>query len=110
MTTRREILIGAASIALIPACGNTNGMGDAGPTGPTCMSSIASNHGHVLTVPGAHLTAPADHTYDIHGSADHTHDVMLTAADLTMLAAGTTVSVTSSLGAGHTHNCMIHCG
>ena len=108
MTTRRELLIGAASIALVPACGTATQGGDAA-SGPTCASQIMGNHGHVLTVPGSQLAAPADHTYNIQGAADHTHEVALTMADLQTLATGGTVTVTSSLGAGHTHSCSVHC-
>jgi len=109
MTTRRELLIGAASLALVPACGSpTSGSPDAA-SGPSCSSNIAANHGHVLTVPGADLAASASHDYNIQGSADHSHTVTLAQADLQRLATGTTVSVTSSLGGGHTHVCMVHC-
>ncbi len=110
MTTRRELLIGAASLALVPACGTstTSGMRDA-PAGPTCSSQISANHGHVLSVPGADLAATRDHDYNIAGSAGHSHTVTLTQAQLTMLASGATVTVTSTLGGGHTHDCTVHC-
>jgi len=109
MTTRRELLIGAASLALVPACGNGGGGMPDSPSGPSCASQIANNHGHVLTVPPADLSSMTDHHYDIHGTADHTHDVLLTSAALGMLATGATITVTSSLSAGHTHDCMVHC-
>lgn len=110
MTTRRELLIGAASLALVPACGTStpSGMTDAA-SGPTCTSQIANNHGHVLSVPGADLAATRDHTYNIQGAADHTHSVTLTTAELMTLAAGGTVTATSTLGGGHTHDCQVHC-
>jgi hypothetical protein len=111
MITRRDFLAGSVvTLVFVPACGN-NGtmMGNDASSGPSCSSQISANHGHVLTVPSAHLTGGMDHTYNIQGSADHTHDVTLTAADFTMLAAGNTVSVTSTSSAGHTHTCMVHC-
>jgi hypothetical protein len=110
MTTRRELLIGAASLALVPACngGSTTSMSDAA-SGPSCASTISANHGHVLSVPGADLAATRDHTYDIHGAADHTHSVTITQAELSTLAGGGVVSVMSTLSGGHAHTCMVHC-
>lgn len=110
MTTRRELLIGAASLALVPACGggSTTSMTDAA-SGPSCTSQITANHGHVLTVAGADLSQVRDHTYNIQGSADHTHSVTITQADIGTLASGGTVTVTSTLGGGHTHDCTVHC-
>jgi hypothetical protein len=110
MTTRREVLIGIAGMALVPACGPAGGGSpDAASSGPMCSSMIANNHGHVLTVPPSDLAAPADHDFDIHGSADHTHTVTITAAQFSLLAGGGTLSVTWSIGGGHTHACMVHC-
>ncbi len=109
MTTRREVLIGIAGIALVPACGPTGGGGMPDAAGPMCSSNIASNHGHVLTVPPSDLASPADHDFDIQGSADHTHTVTITAAQFGLLAGGGTLTVTSSVGGGHTHACMVHC-
>ena len=44
-------------------------------------------------------------TLNIQGTADHTHSVSLTAAQLTQIKAGTVVAVTSTAGGtdGHTH-------
>ncbi len=109
MTTRRELLIGAASLALVPACSGGGSAPSDAQTGPSCQSVISGNHGHVLAVQGADLTSMRDHTYDIHGSADHTHSVTITQAQLGGLATGMTVTVTSTLGGGHTHNCSVHC-
>lgn len=110
MATRREILIGAAGLVLLPACssgGGGGGMQDA--SGPRCASSISLNHGHVLSIQASDLTGGRDRTYNIQGSADHSHSVTITAAQFTMLMAGATVTATSTLGGGHTHDTSTQC-
>jgi hypothetical protein len=73
-------------------------------------ATIATNHGHVLVVPLADVTAAADVTYDIMGTSAHTHEVTLTAADFASILAGMSVSVTSTTGDGHTHQVTVVCG
>jgi hypothetical protein len=68
-----------------------------------CNATIAGNHGHMLAISASDLNSLVDITYDIHGSADHTHSVTFTAAQLSQLKSGTTVSVTSSTTLGHEH-------
>jgi len=71
---------------------------------------IATNHGHVLDVPFADLTATGDKTYDIKGTALHTHSVTLTEAQRKDIAASKTVIVTSTDGGAlHTHTITITC-
>jgi hypothetical protein len=84
--------------------------------GPACTTGahdtlISGNHGHVLTVPMADVTAAADATYAIMGGAPHNHDVTLTAADFAQLALGNSVMVTSTDGGGgpHHHTVTVHC-
>jgi hypothetical protein len=48
-------------------------------------------------------------TYDIHGTADHSHNVTVAAAMFTMLKANTAVTTTSSKDQGHTHLVTIMC-
>jgi hypothetical protein len=57
----------------------------------------------VLAIPVADLSSTVDKTYDIQGSADHTHSVTFTAAQLAQLKAGTAVIVTSSTTLAHSH-------
>lgn len=111
MTTRREILFALAALALLPACGDD----DASPTdgGGSCSrttSSIDSNHGHVLAVSGADVAAGAARTYDIMGSAGHTHSVTLSASDFAALQSAGMVVVTSATGSGHMHAITVTCG
>jgi hypothetical protein len=112
--------IGAAGLA---ACSNDNGSGgnsspDSGNTGggltnacdtnaPT--DTIGANHGHVLTVTAADAAAAADKSYDIMGSASHTHSVTISAAMFATLETGTIITTTSTTTAGHSHDITVMC-
>lgn len=90
---------------VLAGCG---GGGDAAvtvtpPPKGTCAATISGNHGHVLTVPAADLNSTVDMSYDIQGSADHSHTVTFTAAMLAQLKAGNMVSAVSSTTASHNH-------
>jgi len=85
---------------------------DAPPTMSTCttnVTTISTNHGHAITVAAADIVAGVDKTYNIKGGSAHPHTVMISAAMFTMLKAGMSVMVTSSLDAGHTHSVMVTC-
>jgi hypothetical protein len=73
------------------------------PAGGGCVASIAGNHGHVLAIAAADLNSAVDKTYDIHGTADHTHSVTFSAAQLAQLKAGMTVQVTTTVTLSHDH-------
>jgi hypothetical protein len=111
--TRKAFLVqwlplGGATWAL-PGCGG--GGGDDGgsampppPSGGQCGVTISVNHGHVLNLPLVDLDSTTDRSYDIQGSATHTHSVTFSAAQLAMLKAGQMVSVTSTaFSDGHNH-------
>lgn len=112
-------MLGTATVALVAGCG---GDGKSSPAdapaadGPPTVCSvaptatIAANHGHVLMVTAADVTAAADKTYDIMGSAGHTHSVTVTAAMFAKLHNSMTVMMTSTDGAGHTHGVTVMCG
>ncbi len=118
--TRKQFLmtlVGAAGAAAFAACGGDDGGGtqDSG-VAKSCTTngttvSIASNHGHVLMVSAADVTAGADKTYDITGSSAHSHSVTVTAANFTSLKnnPAMSVQVTSTSGGGHTHMVTILC-
>jgi hypothetical protein len=79
------------------------------PAGSGCTDNIAANHGHTLVIATADLDSATDKTYDIQGGAAHSHSVTLTVAQLRALKAGTTVNVTSSIGAAHDHSVSVLC-
>ena len=79
------------------------------PAGTGCVATITGNHGHVLAISAADLNSLADITYDILGSADHTHSVTFTAAQLAQLKAGNSVSVTTTTTLAHNHAISERC-
>lgn len=81
---------------------------DAPPGACAPETTIANNHGHVLVVSAADVTAAQPQTYDIAGQAGHAHSVSLTAAHFQMLQQNQPVTVTSN-GGTHTHNVTVRC-
>ncbi|HEY4244589.1 MAG TPA: hypothetical protein VGM88_32470 [Kofleriaceae bacterium] len=128
--TRKEFLgsilkgtAGVAGVALLVGAGcggDDSGTPDAAhhPDGSSAAANcemngttdvIAANHGHVLTVSKEDVTAGADKTYDIMGTATHTHSVEITAAMFTMLQGNMTIMTTSSTTAQHSHMITVSC-
>lgn len=116
--TRKEFLstvmtaaAGAAGAALLVACGGSSDDDDGG--GNCLMSgastSIGANHGHTMAVAAADVTAGVAKTYDIRGSADHTHSVTVSAGAFTMLASNQTAMTISTTVDNHSHSIMISC-
>lgn len=117
--TRKQFcarMAGASVALLFEGCG---GGGDSAaapapstPPAPAvtrCSDTIAANHGHVLAVAVADLASLVDLTYDIHGTATHTHSVTLSAADLATLKAGMNVSTVSTVTLAHQHTISVLC-
>ncbi|MBX3251836.1 MAG: twin-arginine translocation signal domain-containing protein [Myxococcales bacterium] len=86
---------------------------DAGPA-PACESvttTIGRNHGHSLTVSADDVMAGVERSYNIQGSSRHPHTVVVTPAHFAALAAGMTVTVTSSRDGSpeHPHDVTLRC-
>jgi hypothetical protein len=81
------------------------------PPGPlTCGAiSISANHGHVLMIPATDLDSMVSLAYDITGTADHAHTVVLTPAQLQQIKAKTAVLVNSSSNIAHFHEVTVNC-
>jgi hypothetical protein len=119
--TRKEFLgslvkgvAGTAGLAaLVTACGGGASAGADSPSASCTMNgttdTIASNHGHVLTVAKADVVAGVDKTYDIMGSASHTHSFTVTAAMFTLLQGNHTAMATTTTTLAHTHDITIMC-
>jgi len=113
--TRKEFIGGLASgtvLLVFSGCGGGGGgySGGGGMSGggSGCTDTIAANHGHVLVVPLSDLSSMVDKSYDIRGTADHTHTVTLTAAQLAQLKAGQSVNVNSSMSTSMTYGTHFH--
>jgi len=97
--------------AAVPRIDAPGALPDA-PAMSTCAGTIATigtNHGHSITVTAADITAGVDKTYDIKGGSAHPHSVVISAAMFTMLKAGMSIMVASTVGGGHTHSVMVTC-
>jgi hypothetical protein len=109
-------LSGGAATLLGAGCGGGGGYSSpsVSPASLSCTATISGDHGHLLTIPAADLDSTASRTYDIQYTANHSHTVTFTAAQLAQLKAGTTVVVTSTVGAGagfasHSHDISERC-
>jgi hypothetical protein len=71
---------------------------------------ITGNHGHALPIPSGDVDSPVDKVYGIQGTADHNHQITLTAAQLAQIKSKAAVTVTSTAGGdGHTHMVTVNC-
>lgn len=65
--------------------------------------TIEHNHGHVLALRDSDLRDFRNRSYDIHGTATHSHMVYLSRGHFMRMARGRTVRVVSSNNYGHHH-------
>jgi hypothetical protein len=72
-------------------------------------ATIGGNHGHVLTVSKEDVAAGVQKTYDIRGSADHTHQVTLTMADMEALRTNMQAREVSTVDLSHSHAISVSC-
>jgi len=109
-----ETVVSGTALLLFQGCGG--GSGYSGASGTTmvtssCTPDIAGNHGHVLAIAVADLDSGTARTYNIMGTATHSHSVTFSTAELKQLKAGEAVTVTSTPGStdGHTHEVSVSC-
>jgi hypothetical protein len=107
---RREFTLQAALAMLsgvaitITACGSTSPVAPGPPPTGDVTGAITSNHGHSAVITRAQLTAGNALQLDIRGSADHTHVVELSQAQLSTIASGREVTVTTTVDDLHSHS------
>lgn len=117
--TRKQFLrtivgagIGVAGVATLAACGGDDGGGTPDAPAASCTTptaTIGTNHGHVMMVSKADVDAGAAKTYDITGTGGHAHSVTISAANFASLAAGGTLTITSTSGLAHSHEVVVMC-
>jgi hypothetical protein len=112
---RRQFTTEAALAMLSGVAITISGCGGSSPTAPSggggsgtpptngVSGSISANHGHVASISQSQLDAGADFTLDIRGSSDHAHSIDLSGSQLSQIAGGQRVSVTSTNNDGHSH-------
>jgi hypothetical protein len=69
---------------------------------------VSNNHGHALEIPLADIQAGVEKTYTATGTANHCHEVTLTAADFATLQGGGSVTKFSCNGGDHEY--VLSCG
>ncbi len=90
--------------------GSDDNSGSGGGGSGSCSAKIEGNHGHSMNVTAADLSAGAVKTYDIKGTATHTHDVVLSANDFSNLQNGQPANVSSTQAPdGHSHSITVTC-
>ena len=115
MLTRKEFLgVMGAGVAVIAGCGSSGGSADANSAVGNCLANgtsvtIATNHGHAMVVSKDEVAAAVDKTYDIMGTATHTHSVTVTAPSFGTLTGNHSINVTSTTTDGHNHNITVVC-
>lgn len=72
-------------------------------------SSISGNHGHSLIVSKADVEAGVEKTYSIQGSANHPHQITVTAAQFNTLKSNNQIFLNSTVNSDHTHTVTISC-
>ena len=99
-------LIGALGVA---GCGSST-------TSPSTIADISvpstfvNGHSHTVNISASDQMHPADQVYTTSNAAGHTHTLVVTAKQLTSIATGESVTVTSGVSAmtgNHTHDFII---
>jgi hypothetical protein len=73
------------------------------------ISDIQGNHMHVMNVSSADVAAGVERTYDIQGSAPHSHSATVTSSDFGDLQVEIPVTILSTMSGGHAHSITISC-
>lgn len=103
-------VVTGAAISTV-ACGGDDGGGGGADAmvSANCGTQISANHGHTMTVAQVDVDAGVEKSYDISGSSGHSHTVVVTAANMTTLQGGQSVTITSSTDVGHSHMVTVSC-
>lgn len=110
MDRRRFIRFAASGVALgalaaLQGCSGSSSIPTTTATTTTFTDkngNISVNHGHAVTLTVAQQQAAAAVTLTLTGGT-HTHQLGLSAANVATVAAGTRLSIESSVDVGHSH-------
>ena len=112
-----SILAAAAALPVVASCGGGDDDSTDGTdqSGGDCLADgtqivIASNHGHLVSVPAADVEAGVEKSYTL-SNVGHEHMMTLSADHFAQLQAGTTVMVQTTSGGtdSHTHPVTVSC-
>jgi hypothetical protein len=102
---KRLALILAVAVAVIRCGSSTTAPSSVADLSVT--STVVNAHSHTINVTASDQLHAADTTYTTSNAMGHTHTLTLTAGQLSSIAAGGTVTVTSSMSTttgSHTHD------
>ena len=100
-------IVGAAAAMYIAGCGSNDSASPSSVADISVTSSVVNGHSHTMNIPSGDQMHPADTTYMSSATLNHTHSITLTANQLATIAAGGTVTVTSTASTvtgNHTHD------
>lgn len=102
---KRLVLILAVAVAVVRCGSSTTAPSSVADLSVT--STVVNAHSHTINATASDQLHPADTTYTTSNAMGHTHTLTLTAGQLSSIAAGGTVTVTSSMSTttgSHTHD------
>lgn len=92
---------------------SSSGSGSGSEGGNGCedgaAATISENHGHALSIAAQDVDVATEMTYEIQGSAGHSHSVTISAAQFAALMAGESLTVLSTSASAHAHNVTLRC-
>jgi len=112
-----ETMASGSALLLFTSCGGGSDYNSGAPApapapANSCRpATISDNHPapHALVIARSDLDSMTAITYDIQGSADHSHSVTFSAVQLAQLKAGMTVAVSSTVTLSHDHTVSVTC-
>jgi hypothetical protein len=102
--TVESVLAILATATITISCGDDDNGNGPSPQPGSEVGTISANHGHDVTITAAQITAgQAIVSMSIRGNATHDHTISLSAAQITSIGAQQQVSVVSSTEEAHNH-------
>jgi hypothetical protein len=116
--SRREFTAASVMALLAGVTLTVSGCGGSNPGGPSPnptptpstppasgdkTGSVSANHGHEAVVTAAQITAAGAVSVGIRGQADHPHTLQLTAQEVQQIGAGMRVAKVTSTDLAHEH-------
>ncbi len=103
MLVRLISLLGLSGTQILVSCQSSQSGGSATGTDLTATSSD-SGHTHQFTITAAELASPLSLLRDDSTTQGHSHLVTLSLQDVTTIATGSAVVITSAVISGHSHS------
>ena len=109
------ILLAAPAYALLSCSSSDDSETDEPQSTTDCSSTgmnastIAANHGHSIVVSAEDVANGIEKSYNIEGTAGHSHIITISAANFALLQNSEQIVINSSSGNNHSHQVTISC-